>query len=53
MKIRWVIAAFCFVAPAAAFAGIAQVPTLGDVGLIILGVGLLSGGVAALRRRQR
>lgn len=44
------------VLPAAAVAGTAppsMVPTLGEVGLVALGVGLIGAGVAALRRRRK
>ncbi|HUK13523.1 MAG TPA: IPTL-CTERM sorting domain-containing protein [Thermoanaerobaculaceae bacterium] len=42
--------------PAVAFAGVQQgrgIPTLGEVGLLVLGAGLVGGGAFVLRRRQR
>jgi hypothetical protein len=42
--------------PAAAFAGVERgvaVPTLGEIGLVMLGIGLLGGGAFTLRRRKR
>ncbi len=36
----------------AGFNGKGSVPALGDLGLVLLGLGLVGGGVAALRRRR-
>ncbi len=55
-KIRNIVAALCAFMPALAFAGEPNgrlVPTLGEAGLVVLGVALLGGGIAALRRRRR
>ena len=54
-KIRAVLVLLCLCAPAIAFAGEPRqfpVPTLGEVGLVLLGVSLVGGGIAALRRRK-
>lgn len=48
------VAAMLLLVPAAAFAQEFQrVPTLGEVGLISLGIALASGGLLAMRRRKR
>jgi len=42
--------------PGVAFAGIQRgrgIPTLGEVGLLVLGAGLVGGGALTLRRRRR
>lgn len=52
---RVVAVALITFAPGAAFAGTLQqraVPTLGEAGLVILGLGLLGSGVAVLRRKR-
>jgi hypothetical protein len=55
-KMQMLLLAALLCIPAAAFAGNLQgstVPTLGEIGLVMLGVSLVGGGVAALRRRKR
>jgi hypothetical protein len=54
MRMLFVTVLLCM--PAAAFAGVDRglaVPTLGEIGLAMLGIGLLGGGAFALRRRKR
>ena len=54
-KIRAVLVLLCLCAPAVALAGAPRqfpVPTLGEAGLVLLGVSLVGGGIAALRRRK-
>jgi hypothetical protein len=54
MQMLFVTVLLCI--PAAAFAGQGQgrgVPTLGEIGLVMLGVSLVGGGALALRRRKR
>ncbi len=53
---RGLLVALCLCAPAVALAGKGpgpNLPTLGETGLILLGVSLVGSGIAALRRRRR
>jgi len=55
-RVRGLLLAAMICFPAVAFAGFPQgriIPTLGEVGLVALGVSLLGGGALALRRRKR
>ncbi|MFI5166520.1 MAG: IPTL-CTERM sorting domain-containing protein [Thermoanaerobaculales bacterium] len=55
-KMQMLLLAALLCIPAAASAGgtrSSAVPTLGEVGLVMLGVSLVGGGVVALRRRKR
>jgi hypothetical protein len=55
-KMLWLLLTTLLCIPAAAFAGVDRglaVPTLGEIGLVMLGVSLVGGGVVALRRRKR
>ena len=55
-RVKALLMALLLFAPAAAFAGQGQgriVPTLGEIGLVILGASLVGGGAFALRRRKR
>jgi hypothetical protein len=54
-KIRAVLVLLCLCAPGITLAGERRqlpVPTLGEAGLVLLGVSLVGGGIAALRRRK-
>ena len=57
MRVAWKLLVIVgILLPVAAFAGPplpVAVPTLGEVGLVALGIGLIGGGAAALRRRNR
>ncbi len=57
MKLRVSLGSIIAVLSAgAAFAGIVNstpVPTLGEAGVVMLAIGLVGGGIAALRRRSR
>lgn len=53
--LRNVLTLTFMLAPGVALAGNLQqraVPTLGEVGLVVLGLGLLGGGLAVLRKRH-
>lgn len=54
--LRSVVALMVVLAPGVALAGLpaqrAVVPTLGETGLVVLGLGLLGGGLAVLRKRR-
>ncbi|MFI5166519.1 MAG: IPTL-CTERM sorting domain-containing protein [Thermoanaerobaculales bacterium] len=55
-KMLWLLLTTLLCIPAAAFAGVERgfaVPTLGEIGLVMLGIGLLGGGAFTLRRRKR
>lgn len=53
MRKRLLVAAMFLLIPAAALAQQQPtIPTLGEVGLISLGVALASGGLLAMRRRK-
>jgi len=57
MKQRlWLASALAlFLAPRLAFAGgsqVTQIPTLGELGLVVVAVGLVGSGIALLRRRR-
>ncbi len=55
-KMRVLLCALLSCVPVAAFAGIGRgtaIPTLSEIGLVLLGAGLVGGGVFALGRRKR
>jgi hypothetical protein len=55
-KTRVLLCALLSCVPVAAFAGIGRgtpVPTLGEIGLVLLGASLVGAGVVALGRRTR